>query len=385
MRRGETSLGKRIAVVYRLLYIIGILLLVQSCEKDDYNLDSDDHWGSAEHPFPVNITDYATYVVKDDGSLWARGRVFSTAAKANAQGYIQLENNVKKLANANWSKRLYVLRKDNTVWRSDLLRSSEIPAFADQRATEYVTDQVKDVVTGTYYAVLLKFDGTVWAIGENTEGAFGIGTTSNNKELPLTKIASGVKQIAVGDNNTFIVKNDNSLWSAGSNIYAKLGYPDNGNQITFKKVMDAVKIIRASGSNTMVVKMDGTAWSFGCNANGEQGIGEGSQEPTLPHEIAQEVQDVFPSVFTCYFLKKDGTLWASGSNSYGQMGMAQPKISLRFIQIAERVTYMSPISYSRHIVLLQDGKFKMAGRNNFQELQQSQVPIVSSFTEFVMP
>lgn len=384
MKSEVTLLTKRIAIACKLLCIIVVMLLSQSCTKDDDGIDTDLPWGSIEHPFPVYIVKDATYVIKNNGSLWARGRVFSTAPESNAQGFVHLENNVKKLANANMSSRLYILRKDNTVWRSEWLPSNEEPAYANQRATEYVTDQVKDVLTGNYYAVLLKFDGTVWAIGKNGSGAFGIGTT-NYDELPLTQIATDVKQIAVGSEYTFILKNDNSLWSAGNNLYATLGYPNTGNQLTFKKVTDDVKVVRASNSIMMIVKTDGSAWSCGSNANGVQGIGTRSQEPTLLHQIAEDVIDVFPTNATSYYIKQNGALWACGNNSNGQMAMEQPAMSLEFIQIADRVTYMAPMSNNNHIVVLQDGKFKIAGRNAYKEIQQSDLPKIPYFTNFVMP
>lgn len=362
----------------------------QSCKKDKNDIEDeniDQVWGGSARPFPIYTIDDATYIVKEDGTLWARGRIFSTSPKANAAGYLQLETNVKKIANTHNAERLYVLRKDNSVWRSPVLPSDEVPAFANQKATEKVTDNVKDVVEGQYFAAILKFDGTVWAIGENADGQFGIGTSSN-KDLPLTQIASGVKQIAVGFNNIYLLKNDNTLWSAGDDSYGKLGYSTTGDQHTFAKVMDDVRIVRANGNNVMVIKQDRSAWSFGTNANGTQGIGvspSGSMDPIYPHQIADQVKEVFPMGYTCFFLKENGTLWASGTNNYGQMGMASPTRSLSFIQIAENVTYMSAHNYNRHIIILQNEKYRMSGRNAFKELQQSSIQKFTSFTDFEMP
>ncbi|MGJ1204259.1 RCC1 domain-containing protein [Sphingobacterium lactis] len=389
MNMGRKSILNFGGIVWLVIFTMSSVVF-QSCKKDNDDIDDvdlDQVWGGSARPFPIYTIDDATYIVKEDGTLWARGRIFSTAPGANAAGYMQLESNVKKIANAHNADRLYVLRKDNSVWRSPVLPSDEVPAFANQKATEKVTDNVKDVVEGQYFAAILKFDGTVWAIGDNADGQFGLGTKSDD-DLPLTQIASGVKQIAVGFNSIYLLKNDNTLWSAGGNLYGKLGYPTTGDQLTFAKVMDNVKIVRANGNNVMVIKQDRSAWSFGSNANGTQGLGvspTGSNDPIYPHQIGDDVKEVFPMGYTCFFLKENGTLWASGMNNYGQMGMASPDRSLVFIQIAENVTYMSAHNYNRHIVILQNGKYRMTGRNAFKELQQSAKQNFTTFTDFEMP
>lgn len=390
MNLKRKMISNNAGIVWAVLCITGMILL-QSCSKDqdDNNSDEniDQNWGGSQKPFPVYTIEHATYVVKEDGTLWARGRIFSTAPAANTGGYLQLDHNVKKIANNNNSDRLYVLKKDNSVWRSADLPSDEVPAFANQKATESVTDQVKDVISGDDFAVMLKFDGSVWAIGKNSSGQFGLGTTTS-AQLPLTQIASDVKQIAAGFSSIYLLKNDNTLWSAGDNLYGKLGYPTNGYQLSFAKVMDDVRIVRATGNNVMVVKRNRSAWSFGTNANGTQGIGtspKGGNYSIYPHQIADGVRDVFPMGLTSFFLKENGTFWACGSNYDGQMGMDNPKEPHTYIQIAEKVDYMSALSTNFHIVILQDGKYKMAGRNLYKELQQSAVQKFISFTDFVMP
>ncbi len=373
------------SVTWVLIGISCITLLLQSCQRERDPLDSTNpEWDNTKDHFPVYTIGDATYIVKEDGSLWARGHVFSSFPGTNAKGYTLIEDGVKKIANGNISNRLYVLKKDNSVWRSPIISYSEEADFFQQKTTEKITDNAKDVLTGRNFAVILKLDGTVWAIGQDTYGQFGLGVTTN-QELPLIQIAIDVKQIAAGYSNIYLLKNDNSLWSAGNNIYGKLGYPSTEYQLTFKKVMDDVKIVRATENNVMLVKTDGSAWSFGSNANGNQGINESSQNPTYPHTIADGVKDVFPMGFTSFYLKDDGTLWACGSNSYGQMGVALPQRSLQFIQIAERVDYMSTLSFCTHIIILQDKKYRMAGRNRYKELQQSDIESFKTFTDFVMP
>ena len=367
-------------------------ILFQSCKKDNNDDDKtslpDGVWTSDGSQFPISVTGNVTYVLNNDGILWGRGSAFSASPKADEKGYLKLEENILKFAIGNYSERLYVIRKDNTVWRGEMMDGDwEAPFIEQNKAHEKVTDNAQSVCVGRDFAVILKRDGTAWAIGANKDGQFGIGTGNTQEILPLTKIASDVRQIAAGSSAIYLLKNNNTLWSAGNYLYGSLGY-DTGDQkqTTFRKVMDDVQLVRAQGTNVMLIKIDGTAWSFGSNANGVQGNGVQNFDPVYPHQVADETQEVFPLGTTSYFLKKDGTLWASGSNHYGQMGKETPKINLKFIPIAEQVSYMSSQGISsHHIVILQDGVYKMAGDNEGRQLSQIDQGTFHEFQDFVMP
>lgn len=148
-----------------------------------------------------------------------------------------------------------------------------------------------DISAGNYFVAILKTDGTVCGFGQNGHGEFGIGSRTYDK-LQLTKIASNVSQIATGFSNIYLLKTDSTLWSAGDDLYGKLGYKTDGNQLTFKKVANQIKLVRARGNNVMMINNKDEAWSFGGNANGVQGIGLKSQDPTYPHKVGEQVANV---------------------------------------------------------------------------------------------
>ena len=366
-------------------------ILFQSCKKD-YNEDDktslpDGGWISDGRQFPISVIGNVTYVLKNDGTLWGRGSAFSASPNADEKGYLKLEDNIRQFSIGNNAERLYVIRKDNSLWRGQLLDGDWEPAFIEQnKANEKITDDVQSVCVGRDFAVILKKDGTAWAIGSNYDGQFGLGIRNTKEELPLTKIATAIREIAAGYSAIYLLKNDNSLWSAGDNSYGCLGY-DTGNQkqIAFRKVMDDVQLVRAKESNVMLIKIDGTAWAFGSNINGIQGTGVQNNNPVYPHKVADHVEAVFPMGITSYFIKKDGTLWASGYNNFGQMGFESPKISTKFISIAEQVSYMSDPNHSSHIVILQDGVYKMAGNNEEKQISQEDQKAYTSLTNFIMP
>ena len=366
-------------------------ILFQSCKKDHDDDDKpslpDSGWTNDGRQFPIAVTGNVTYILHNDGTLWGRGSAFSASPKANEKGFLKLEDNIRQLSIGNDSERLYVIRTDNSVWRGQLFDGDWEPSYIEQnKANEKITDDAQSVCVGRDFAVILKNDGTAWAIGSNYYGQFGLGTRNTKDELPLTQIASDVREIAASYSAIYLLKNDNSLWSAGNDSYGCLGY-DTGNQkqLTFRKVMDNVQLVRAAESNVMLIKKDGTAWAFGANVNGVQGTGVQDNKPVYPHKVADDVEAVFPMGATSYFIKKDRTLWAAGYNNFGQMGPEAPKISTKFISIVEQVSYMSPPNRSSHIVILQDGVYKMAGDNEEKQLSQADQPTFYEFQDFVMP
>ena len=61
----------------------------------------------------------------------------------------------------------------------------------------------------------------VWAMGDNSSGQFGDGTTTN-RSTPV-QVASGVAKVAAGETHSLYLKPDGTLWATGANWYGQLG------------------------------------------------------------------------------------------------------------------------------------------------------------------
>ena len=81
---------------------------------------------------------------------------------------------------------------------------------------------------GEMHSVLLKSDGTVWAMGYNGYGRLGDGTTTSRSN-PVQVIDSGgsvftgVHSISAGFSHTLYLKSDGIAWSVGYNGSGQLG------------------------------------------------------------------------------------------------------------------------------------------------------------------
>jgi alpha-tubulin suppressor-like RCC1 family protein len=89
---------------------------------------------------------------------------------------------------------------------------------------QIVASNVTAIAAGGLHSLFLKSDGRLWAMGYNQYGQLGDGTSSSyGHNVPEQIVASGVTAIAGGDLHSLFLKNDDSLWAMGENIYGQLG------------------------------------------------------------------------------------------------------------------------------------------------------------------
>lgn len=102
--------------------------------------------------------------------------------------------------------------------------------------------KVARVSAGPNFSLILTDDGTLYACGSNAQGQFGNGTTTSSSVL--TKVASDVAFASAGGyylsgnyGYSMIVKNDGSLWAAGSNAYGQLGDGTTTSVATWERII----------------------------------------------------------------------------------------------------------------------------------------------------
>jgi hypothetical protein len=78
------------------------------------------------------------------------------------------------------------------------------------------------VSAGGAFSLILKSDGSAWAMGYNASGQLGDGTF-NNAGSPEQIVGSGVVAISVGGAHSLLLKSDGSLWGMGYDWYGELG------------------------------------------------------------------------------------------------------------------------------------------------------------------
>ena len=277
-----------------------------------------------------------TILLKNDGTLWACG--------ANVYGQLGLgdttnrktfaiistnTNDVKSICCGN--NYTFILKNDGTLWGCGYNNSGQL-GFGDTKDRKIftkITDiyDIKSVYCGYGYTIILKNDGTLWGCGSNGLGQLGLGNT--NSKTAFTQITTNVdniKSVYCGQNYTFILKNDGTLWGCGNNEYGQLGLGDTKNRKTFSIIStntNDIKSIYCGGYCSFILKNDGTLWGCGYNNGGQLGLGDKTNRTTFTIISANtnDIKSVYCGGYHTLILKNDSTLWGCGDNGYGQLGL----------------------------------------------------------------
>lgn len=101
--------------------------------------------------------------------------------------------------------------------------------WGTNRPALIVASNVVAVAAGGYHSLFLMSDGSLWGMGMNTQGQLGDGSytnwppPANGVDVPEMIVASNVVAIAAGQYHSLFLKSDGSLWAMGQNTQGQLG------------------------------------------------------------------------------------------------------------------------------------------------------------------
>ena len=210
------------------------------------------------------------------------------------------------------------------------------------------------ITRGRYTAFGLKTDATLWSWGYNGQGVLGQGQSShnqrrsspvrigsNNDHLPSGldwRIGPGGYPSGTRDRNIHIsgyagfgIKEDNSLWSWGSNNPGgRLGHNNQTSYASPKQIEgpdgNATRnwshlCTGQRGPNCMAIDLDGGLWGWGTNDKGDLGFNNRTAY-SRPKQVGDGNTWTDVSIGTNHTvgLKSDNTLWTWGRNDVGELG-----------------------------------------------------------------
>jgi alpha-tubulin suppressor-like RCC1 family protein len=228
---------------------------------------------------------YQTAVLNTKGEYWATGSKANGGLGINPEfdRLKQLEyvtDNVISLA----AGRNYVLliKKNGSLWVSGEAaygklgtgNTTNVPLLRENTALANTNEKV--FAGKNNFSMVLKTDGRVMAAGYNASGQLGNGTTSNQELfLPVKVTATAdldeVAVVSLGENHSMILRKDGTLWAMGTNAELQLGVASTINRLYATRVLDDVAHVAAGYNHTLAVKEDGSLWAAGSNANGQFG------------------------------------------------------------------------------------------------------------------
>ena len=303
---------------------------------------------------------YHTFILKNDGSVYSCGRNGSGQLGLNdttnrnvfTQVTTNINNDVKQVVCG--SEQTFILKNDGSVYscgdstygKLGLGNIDNINTFT--QVTTNINNDVKQVVCGIQLTFILKNDGSVWACGFNSYGSLGLGDTTNRTTFTqvTTNINNDVKQIACGYYHTFILKNDDSVWSCGHNEYGQLGLGDTTNRNTITQVTininNDVAQIACGWYYTFILKNDGSIWSCGENGSGQLGLNDTDKRTTFTQvttNINNDVKQIACGNSHTIIIKNDGSVWVCGSYNKGQLGLGDTTTQKTFTKTYKTIIY----------------------------------------------
>lgn len=132
------------------------------------------------------------------------------------------------------------------------------------------TGDVKSVVAGDEFTLVLLKDGSLWGFGFNSSGQLGLGDSIVNQLEPTKIIASGVSKIAASDRYSMIIKDDNTLWATGDNE-KRFGNGNEDDFNTFTQIKEDVLEVSCGPSHSSIITTSGDLLTSGYNTEGQLG------------------------------------------------------------------------------------------------------------------
>lgn len=220
-----------------------------------------------------------------------------------------------------------------------------------------LAENVDSVVVSAGKFVLFD-DRTLWVTGSSSRQRFGNEITENTELKILTKIAENVRTFSVSSTHTAYVTTNGGLWTAGFNEFNQLGYDSLLVSGEFKKVADGVVKVAVNEDNTFYIKEDNSLWVMGAL----------SKEPSnLAEKIGDNFTELASSFESTLALKRDGTLWGIGYDEYGHLGLGGgTKWVLELTQIDSDVRYINRQSTSSYYIKNDNSLWAMGANHNNQ-------------------
>ena len=172
----------------------------------------------------IVISKDATYAIQKDGIIKAWGAntkktVSSSAYSVSSPVTFTLVSDVRDIVATTGSIAIYYLLNDGSV-------VSKTDGSYGHSNTSPIQG-AKKIAAGFGHAIALMPNGDVYTIGRNNSGQVGVGNTTDT--TTYTKLSlKGVVDVFAGQQCTFAVLEDGSIYAWGFNINAILGF-DSGN------------------------------------------------------------------------------------------------------------------------------------------------------------
>ncbi|XP_046915947.2 RCC1 and BTB domain-containing protein 2 [Dermatophagoides farinae] len=185
-------------------------------------------------------------------------------------------------------------------------------------------DRFKMIACGCLHLLMLRQDGHVFAVGDNSYGQITGNEESSYQSIIKIDNPENVKLIACGEYHSLSITNEEKIYSWGLNSCGQLGLGNEKNKNTPCLVSfpnsDSTQINNIlAGKHSLFLFENGQLWGCGSNYNGELGLGDDIKRSKLTKIPIKNVQQIACSRDHSFSLAHDGSwYYAWGKTKYGK-------------------------------------------------------------------
>ncbi|MDN5274312.1 MAG: hypothetical protein JWP06_213 [Candidatus Saccharibacteria bacterium] len=222
---------------------------------------------------------------------------------------------------------------------SSTLTPTKFKLNGDDKASAIFTNFLSNGIN----MFVLTDKGTVYGAGSNDRGQLGDGTFTSPRSTPVKfGLPAGVtaKFVDIAGSQTYVLGNDNNLYSSGACNNGLLGYSYTisgcANKSTYTRV--ALPTVNATDLNTIpttnivtdylstfVLMQGGKVYGWG--NNGHTQFGNTTTETAVPMQLGTfgntgqpKATQIQTDGISFWVVDDQGTAWAAGYNYYGELG-----------------------------------------------------------------
>jgi alpha-tubulin suppressor-like RCC1 family protein len=233
--------------------------------------------------------------IKSDGTLWTWGSD-EYGQLGNGGTNTPLLSPIKADSSVNWKNvyaseyNTYAIKQDGTLWGCGRNNVGQVGDGTNVNKGAFVQIGTaviwSEISSGRYFAVGLQTDGSIWAWGDNFYGQLGDGTNIGKTVPVKIGTTSDWKVIACGAEHIVAQKTDGTVYAWGNGQDGALGINNDAYFNTPKKVnITNVQSISCGSLHSLAIKNDNKLWAWGNNVNNQ--FGNGTNTSTLiPVEVA---------------------------------------------------------------------------------------------------
>ncbi|PKL91197.1 MAG: hypothetical protein CVV21_08260 [Candidatus Goldiibacteriota bacterium HGW-Goldbacteria-1] len=305
-----------------------------------------------------------SYVLLDNGSVWAAGEkgIIGSESAEDSTAFKNILNGIKDVTG--FGDSFLAIKEDSSLLVYGLNDNGQL-GISEKNIVYEPEPVMQDVVSasgGWYHSMVIKTDSTLWGAGYNKNGELGINRGKYSGDISqYTEIFKDVKQVSCGGNHTLILKNDGSLWGAGSNNYGCLGKKNIIKTDKPVRIMDGVKFIACGFGSSYVVKDNNTLWACGNNRYGQLGTGDYENRDFFV-KVKDDVKTVSAGYGHTLVITNDSFLWAAGSNQNGELGLPDNKAVNIFEKTLDNTSLIT-CGFNHSLAVKSDGSLWVSGKN----------------------